>query len=52
MNAAALVEVRDVRKRYPVGGGFLAGPRAWVTAVDGVTLAIQNGETLGLVGES
>jgi oligopeptide/dipeptide ABC transporter ATP-binding protein len=52
MNAAALVEVRDVRKRYPFGGGLLAGPRAWVTAVDGVTLAIQNGETLGLVGES
>jgi oligopeptide/dipeptide ABC transporter ATP-binding protein len=47
-----LVEVRDVHKHYPVGGGVLARPRAWVRAVDGVSLAIEPGETLGLVGES
>ena len=49
---APLVEAQDVSKRFPLGGGLLSGPRAWVTAVDGVTLAIHPGETLGLVGES
>jgi ABC-type oligopeptide transport system ATPase subunit len=51
-DAPPLVEVRDVYKRYPVGGGVLARPRAWVNAVDGVSLTIAAGETLGLVGES
>ncbi|HJQ84833.1 MAG TPA: oligopeptide/dipeptide ABC transporter ATP-binding protein [Candidatus Binatia bacterium] len=49
---APLVEVRDVHKRFPVGGGLLGRPRAWVHAVEGVSLAIYPGETLGLVGES
>jgi oligopeptide transport system ATP-binding protein len=35
-----------------VGGGFLAGSRAVVRAVDGVSFTIARGETLGLVGES
>ncbi len=52
MTAAPLVEVRDLRKRYPVRGGLFGGARTWVRAVEGVSLAIQPGETLGLVGES
>jgi oligopeptide transport system ATP-binding protein len=43
-----LLRVRDVYKRFPIGGfGGLA-----VRAVDGVDLEIRRGETLGLVGES
>jgi len=48
----ALVEVHDLHKHFPIGGGLLARPRRWVHAVDGVSLAIRRGETLGLVGES
>jgi peptide/nickel transport system ATP-binding protein len=45
----SLVEVRDLKKYYG-GRGVLAG--APVKAVDGVSLNIERGETLGLVGES
>jgi oligopeptide transport system ATP-binding protein len=43
--ADALVSLRDVYKTYPSG-------RQTVRAVDGVTLDVLQGETLGLVGES
>jgi ABC-type oligopeptide transport system ATPase subunit len=51
-NGSPLVQVRDVHKRFPLGGGLFARARTWVHAVDGVSLAIAPGETLGLVGES
>lgn len=47
-----LVEVRDLVKHFPVTGGVLLREIARVHAVDGVSLAIKPGETLGLVGES
>ena len=47
-----LLEVQDLVKHYPVGGGLFGGPRGLVRAVDGVSFAIRRGETLGLVGES
>ena len=47
-----LLEVRDLVKHFPVGGGVFTGPRAVVRAVDGVSFIIRRGETLGLVGES
>src|SRR5512139_2854099 len=47
-----LLEVRDVVKHYPVTGGIFLRQIASVKAVDGVTLKIHPGETLGLVGES
>ncbi len=52
MTDAPLVEVRDLRKFYPVRGGLFLRTRASVRAVDGVSLTIAAGETLGLVGES
>jgi oligopeptide/dipeptide ABC transporter ATP-binding protein len=47
-----LVEARELRKEYRVGGGLLGRGAGIVRAVDGVSLAIQAGETVGLVGES
>jgi oligopeptide transport system ATP-binding protein len=48
----ALLEVRNLVKHFPVGGGMLRGPSAVVRAVDDVSFSIQRGETVGLVGES
>jgi oligopeptide/dipeptide ABC transporter ATP-binding protein len=47
-----LVEARHLIKHFPVKGGVLRTTRAWVKAVDDVSLTIRRGETLGLVGES
>ena len=47
-----LVEVRDLKKHFPIRGGVLSRVVASVKAVDGVSFAIRRGEVLGLVGES
>lgn len=47
-----LLEVRDLRKHYPVRGGVFGGKIGAVRAVDGVSFTLREGETLGLVGES
>ena len=47
-----LVEAIDLVKHYPIRGGVFLKEVASVKAVDGVTIAIESGETLGLVGES
>ena len=47
-----ILEVRNLVKYFQVGGGFLGGHSAVAKAVDGVSLSIRRGETLGLVGES
>ncbi|MDH2445347.1 dipeptide ABC transporter ATP-binding protein [Amnibacterium sp. CER49] len=50
---APLLEVRDVRKHFPGRSAGLFGRRGNpVKAVDGVSFALHQGETLGLVGES
>ena len=48
----ALLEVRDLRKHFSVGGSLLGQRRGTVKAVDGISFTINAGETLGLVGES
>jgi oligopeptide/dipeptide ABC transporter ATP-binding protein len=47
-----LLEAHKVVKYYPIRGGVLYKQVAAVKAVDGVSLNIRRGETLGLVGES
>ena len=48
----ALLTVENLRKYYPVRGGVFGRKMGDVRAVDGVTLSVARGETLGLVGES
>ena len=50
--SAPLVAAEDVKKYFPVRGGVFGGRVGVVRAVDGVTLSVRRGETLGLVGES
>lgn len=47
-----LLEVRNLKKHFPVRGGLLRRVVAQVRAVDGVSFTLQAGRTLGLVGES
>ncbi|MCH8184219.1 MAG: dipeptide ABC transporter ATP-binding protein [Proteobacteria bacterium] len=50
--SAPLLEVRDLKKHFPVRKGVIAHTVSQVLAVDGVSFTIGEGETLGLVGES
>lgn len=52
MNKDNILEVKDLRVKFPVTGGVFLGKVAEVKAVDGVNFEIKRGETLGLVGES
>jgi oligopeptide/dipeptide ABC transporter ATP-binding protein len=50
--APVLLEVKDLKKHFPIRRGFFRRVTGQVRAVDGVTFSIWEGETLGLVGES
>ncbi len=47
-----LLELRDLKKWFPIKEGMLSTVKSYVRAVDGVNLQIKRGETLGIVGES
>src|SRR5215469_13878303 len=49
---SALLEVRDLKKHFPIHRGIFSRVSGHVYAVDGVSFHIDRGETLGLVGES
>ena len=50
--SAPLLEVKDLKVHFPIHKGFFSGKRRFVYAVDGVSLSLEKGETLGIVGES
>src|ERR671920_1411451 len=50
-NGDNLISIQDLKVHYKTGGGLFKETKH-VKAVDGVSLDIQRGETLGLVGES
>jgi len=52
MSSNQLLELEDVKVHFPIYGGVLRHQVATVKAVDGVSLDIRQGETVGLVGES
>jgi oligopeptide/dipeptide ABC transporter ATP-binding protein len=52
MTAPPLLEVRGLKKHFPITSGFLNRTVGQVRAVDGVDFTLAEGETLGLVGES
>ena len=47
-----ILEVRDLKVRFPVFGGVIPRKKGEVRAVDGVSFTLHRGETIGLVGES
>ena len=47
-----ILDVQDLQVRFPVFGGIVPRKKAEVRAVDGVSLTLRRGETIGLVGES
>jgi oligopeptide/dipeptide ABC transporter ATP-binding protein len=47
-----LLEVQDLKVHFPVQPDWRGRPTAVVRAVDGVSLTVRSGETVGLVGES
>ncbi|MDP6688014.1 MAG: dipeptide ABC transporter ATP-binding protein [Alphaproteobacteria bacterium] len=51
-NEAPLLDVADLKKHFPISKGLLSRDKGKVYAVDGVSFHINQGETLGLVGES
>ena len=47
-----ILEVRDLKKYFPVKQGLFTKSKGSVHAIDGVSLSVRKGETFGLVGES
>jgi microcin C transport system ATP-binding protein len=54
LDAAArpVVEAKDVKVWFPIKRGFLRRTIGYVKAVDGVTIEVREGQTIGVVGES
>ncbi|MCP4667040.1 MAG: ABC transporter ATP-binding protein, partial [Deltaproteobacteria bacterium] len=47
-----ILTVEGLKKYFPVRRGFFQRVTGWIKAVDGVDFEIEQGKTLGLVGES
>jgi len=44
--------IRDLELHFPLNPGFFGKPTAYLKAIDGISLTINQGETVGVVGES
>ncbi len=51
-NNNLILQVKELKKYFPVHGGIFLRQQGWVYAVDGVSFNVCKGETLGIVGES
>lgn len=51
-NSEFLLEIKNLKKFFPIRKGFFGKSTSYVKAVDDVSFGIKRGETLGLVGES
>ena len=51
-DAPVLLEGRNVEVVFNLGGGFFSGPPTLLRAVDGISVALKRGQTIGIVGES
>ncbi|MDE0119886.1 MAG: ABC transporter ATP-binding protein [Bdellovibrionales bacterium] len=47
-----LLEVKNLKKHFPLKKNVFGTPQSWIKAVDDVSFTVRKGETLGLVGES
>lgn len=47
-----ILEVKDLKKHFPIKSGLVSRVTGYVKAVDGVTFRLKRGTTMGLVGES
>ncbi|MCA1026659.1 ATP-binding cassette domain-containing protein [Cytobacillus kochii] len=47
-----LLELKGIKKYFPIDNGMFAKNKKWLKAVDGISLKVEKGETVGLVGES
>lgn len=50
--APPILQLNDVRVRFPVSNDWLGRPRGYAHALNGIDLQVRAGETLGIVGES
>src|SRR6187431_3626831 len=51
-DAPVVIETRDLKVWFPIKRGVMRGVVGHIKAVDGVSIAVRQGETLGIVGES
>lgn len=52
LSNSLLIEVKDLKKYFPVKQAFFSRSNLYVHAVDGISFSIKKGEIFGLVGES